>query len=417
MKKQNKAHRKGGRRAKQAAALLALLPVVALGWLYSRLPDRVYLTPGEVLALPRFAYVEPLGAHGSQNVASTRAVGSYQTTLSLGGWLPIKTIRTIVTERTRVTVCGTPFGVKMFSEGALVVGFSDVERSSGGTANPAKEAGLRLGDRVIRIGATATEDNDAVKEALEAAQGQAVEVVYVRNGEQFRTTLAPVWDETVGQWRAGMWVRDSSAGVGTLTFADEERGVFAGLGHPISDSDTGESIALRSGEIVPCEITGCSKGTAGSPGELKGRFLSSRAIGSIRINGENGVYGTTRTQFAGQNMEVAFAQEVTTGSAEIWSTVSGETPRPYRVQIERISDVDAKRNMILRVTDPVLLAQTGGIVQGMSGSPIVQNGRLVGAVTHVLVNDPTRGYGIFAQTMLEQAEIVAQKAHDKESSK
>ena len=205
--------------------------------------------------------------------------------------------------------------------------------------------------------------------------------------------------------------------MGTLTFADEELGVFAGLGHPISDSDTGESIALRTGEIVPCEITGCSKGTAGSPGELKGRFLGSRAIGSIRINGENGVYGTTRTQFAGQRMEVAFAQEVTTGSAEIWSTVSGETPRPYQVRIERISDADPKRNMVLRVTDPALLAQTGGIVQGMSGSPIVQNGRLVGAVTHVLVNDPTRGYGIFAQTMLEQAEIAAQRAQDTESSK
>ena len=262
MKQQDRAHRKGWKRAKQAAAWLALLPVAALGWLYSRLPDRVYLTPGEVLALPRFSYVEPLGAHGSQNVASTRAVGSYQTTLSLGGWLPIKTIRTIVTERMQVTVCGTPFGVKMFSEGALVVGFSDVERPSGGTANPAKEAGLRLGDRVIRIGTTVTEDNDAVKAALEAAQGQAVEVVYIRNGKQLRTTLVPVWDAAAGQWRAGMWVRDSSAGVGTLTFADDARGIFAGLGHPISDSDTGESIALRTGEIVPCEITGCSKGTA-----------------------------------------------------------------------------------------------------------------------------------------------------------
>ena len=416
MKKQNSARRRRGQRAKQAAALLALLPLVALGWLYSRLPNRVYLEPGQALALPRFAYLEPLGAHGSQKVASTRAVGSYQTTLSLGGWLPVKTIRTIVTEREQVTVCGTPFGVKMFSEGALIVGFSDVERADGGTSNPAKQAGLRLGDRVIRIGTTETEGNDAVKTALEAAQGDAVEVVYIRNGEQLCTTLTPALDETAQQWRAGMWVRDSSAGVGTLTFADEERGVFAGLGHPISDSDTGESIALRTGEIVPCEITGCSKGTAGSPGELKGRFLSSRAIGSIRINGENGVYGTTRTQFMGQTMEVAFAQEVTTGSAEIWSTVSGEMPKAYQVQIERIRDADARRNMVLRVTDPALLSQTGGIVQGMSGSPIVQNGRLVGAVTHVLVNDPTRGYGIFAQTMLEQAEMVAQRAQNSKSS-
>ena len=407
MKRQNRAH---GQLARRAAAYLALLAVAALGWLYSRLPDNVYLEPGQALVLPRFAWVEPLAAHGSRNAASTQVVGSYQTTLSLGGWLPIKNIRTVITQRAQVTVCGTPFGVKMFSEGALIVGFSDIDAPGGGTVNPAKAAGLHLGDRVIRIGQTETENNDALREALEAANGRAAEVVYVRNGEQRRTTLTPVWDENAGQWRAGMWVRDSSAGVGTLTFVDADRGVFAGLGHPISDGDTGESIALRSGEIVPCQITGCSVGTVGSPGELKGKFLSSHAIGSIRINGENGVYGTTRTAFAGQKMPVAFAQEVQTGDAEIWSTVFGETPRAYKVKIERISDADPRRNMVLRVVDKALLAQTGGIVQGMSGSPIVQNGRLVGAVTHVLVNDPTRGYGIFAQTMLEQAETVAQAA-------
>lgn len=394
-------------RAKLAAAYLLLALAAALGWLYSCLPDRVYLEPGQALYLPRFAWVEPQRGHGSQNVASTRAVGSYQTTLTLGGWLPIKTIRAVVTERPRVTVCGTPFGVKMFSEGALIVGFSEIGQAGGGTSNPAKEAGLRLGDRVICIGQTRTESNEAVKEALDAAEGQPVEVVYIRSGEQKLTTLTPVWDGAVGQWRAGMWVRDSSAGVGTLTFADEELGVFAGLGHPISDSDTGESVALRSGEIVPCEITGCSAGTAGSPGELKGHFLSAHAIGTIRINGENGVYGTVSTAIAGQQTELAFAQEVLPGAAEILTTTSGETPRSYRVYIEKVNDVDPRRNMVLRVTDPALLAQTGGIVQGMSGSPILQNGRLVGAVTHVLVNDPTRGYGIFAQTMLEQAHSVS----------
>lgn len=401
-------HRAGlVRLVRMGLVYLLVAAAAALGWLWHALPGEICLEPGQTLQLPRFAWVEPLRGRGSRNVASTRAVGSYQVTLALGGWLPVRTIRAVVTERPTVTVCGTPFGVKMFSEGALVVGFSDVNTAAG-PENPAKAAGLRLGDRVIRIGSTATEDNDAVKQALEAAQGSAVEVVYVRSGEQRQTSLTPVWDASSAQWRAGMWVRDSSAGVGTLTFADEEKGVFAGLGHPISDSDTGESIALRSGEIVPCQITGCSKGTAGSPGELKGRFLSAHAIGTIRINGENGVYGSTRAQFAGQKMEVAFAQEVEAGDAEIWTTTSGETPRAYRVKIEKISDADPRRNMVIRVVDRELLAQTGGIVQGMSGSPIVQNGRLVGAVTHVLVNDPTRGYGIFAQTMLEQAERVTE---------
>ena len=399
----------GAKGWKIAAAYLLAAAAAMLGWLYSRLPGEIWLEPGQSIDLPRFAWVEPLSADlpgSSRNAASTRAVGSYQTTLALGGWLPVKTVRTIVTDRAEVIVCGMPFGVKMFSEGALVVGFSSIEQN-GTMVSPAKAAGLRLGDRVICIGETTTENNDAVKDALEAAAGP-VEVVYIRDGEQRQTTLTPLWDAASGQWRAGMWVRDSSAGVGTLTFADPERGVFAGLGHPISDSDTGASIALRSGEIVPCEITGCSKGTAGSPGELKGRFLSAHAIGSIRINGENGVYGTTRTQFSGRSMPVAFAQEVMTGEAEIWTTVEGETPRSYRVTIEKINDADLRRNMVIRVTDKELLAATGGIVQGMSGSPIVQNGRLVGAVTHVLVNDPTRGYGIFAQTMLRQVEQIAE---------
>lgn len=386
---------------------LTLLPLVCLGWLYSRLPDRIYLEPGQALVLSRFQMVEPMHFYGSRNAASTQAVGSYQTTLTLGGWFPVRNIRTIVMERPQVTVCGTPFGVKMFSEGALIVGFSDLEMPDGSAVNPAKTAGLRLGDRVIRIGEITTQNNDAVREALESADGNAVEVIYVRNGEQRQTKLTPARESTTGQWKAGMWVRDSSAGVGTLTFVDETRGVFAGLGHPISDGDTGESIALRSGEIVPCQITGCSVGTIGSPGELKGKFLSSHAIGKICINGENGVYGTTRTRFSGQTMKMAFAQEVETGDAEIWSTVLGETPKAYRIKIEKISDANSHRNMVIRVTDSELLKQTGGIVQGMSGSPIVQKGRLVGAVTHVLVNDPTRGYGIFAQTMLEQAETVA----------
>ena len=399
----------GAKGWKIAAAYLLAAAAAMLGWLYSRLPGEIWLEPGQSIDLPRFAWVEPLSADlpgSSRNAASTRAVGSYQTTLALGGWLPVKTVRTLVTDRAEVIVCGMPFGVKMFSEGALVVGFSSIEQN-GSMVSPAKAAGLRLGDRVICIGETTTENNDAVKDALEAAAGP-VEVIYIRDGEQRQTTLTPLWDAASGQWRAGMWVRDSSAGVGTLTFADPERGVFAGLGHPISDSDTGASIALRSGEIVPCEITGCSKGTAGSPGELKGRFLSAHAIGSIRINGENGVYGTTRTRFSGRSMSVAFAQEVMTGEAEIWTTVEGETPRSYRVTIEKINDADLRRNMVIRVTDKELLAATGGIVQGMSGSPIVQNGRLVGAVTHVLVNDPTRGYGIFAQTMLRQVEQIAE---------
>ena len=175
-------------RAKLAAAYLLLALAAALGWLYSCLPDRVYLEPGQVLYLPRFAWVEPQRGHGSRNVASTRAVGSYQTTLTLGGWLPIKTIRAVVTERPRVTVCGTPFGVKMSPKGRSSWDFRRSGRLAAG--HRILQGGrLRLGDRVICIGQTRTESNDAVKEALDAAEGQSVEVVYIRSGEQKLTAL------------------------------------------------------------------------------------------------------------------------------------------------------------------------------------------------------------------------------------
>ena len=250
---------------------LLVAAVAALGWLWCALPEEVYLEPEQTLTLPRFGWVEPLRGHGSRNVASTRAAGSYQTTLALGGWLPVKTIRATVMQRPTVTVCGTPFGVKMFSEGALVVGFSEVHTAAG-TINPAKQAGLRLGDRVIRMGNTVTETNEQVHAALEAAAGAAVEVVYVRKGEQRQTTLLPVWDTQNAQWRAGMWVRDSSAGVGTLTFVDVQAGVFAGLGHPISDSDTGERVALRSGEIVACQIVGLHRRYRRQPRGAEGQI-------------------------------------------------------------------------------------------------------------------------------------------------
>ena len=271
-----------------AAAYLLVAILAALGWLWHSLPSEILLEPGQSLSLPRFSFIEPLRSTGSRNAASTQAVGSYQVTLSLGGWLPIKTVRALVETRPAVTVCGTPFGVKMFSEGALIVGFSDLNTAEG-TINPAKKAGLRLGDRVVRMDGVLTETNDAVHDALEAAAGAPVRLIYIREGEQFQTQLTPAWDNTAGQWRAGMWVRDSSAGVGTMTFVDNDAGVFAGLGHPISDSDTGESVALRSGEIVPCQIVGCTSGTVGSPGELKGRFLSTHARGSICINSKTGV--------------------------------------------------------------------------------------------------------------------------------
>ena len=249
-------------RAKLAAAYLLLALAAALGWLYSCLPDRVYLEPGQALYLPRFAWVEPQRGHGSQNVASTRAVGSYQTTLTLGGWLPIKTIRAVVTERPRVTVCGTPFGVKMFSDGALVVAFSD-RYTALGSENPAKAAGLRLGDLIVSANGRPVRSNEDLTAAIQAAGGAPLTVVYRRSGARHTATLTPTADEN-GHYKAGVWVRDSGAGIGTMSFVDPQRGTFAGLGHSISDADTGADLTLLSGEIVPVTIPGCIRAARAS---------------------------------------------------------------------------------------------------------------------------------------------------------
>ena len=389
---------------------LLIAAAAGLGWLYSSLPDAIFVEQGQTVRLARLPFLEPLQDLSARNASASLRTGSYRTTLALGGVLPVKTVRTVITDRPVVTVCGTPFGIKMFSDGALVVGFTDIGTEYG-LANPAKEAGLRMGDLIILADGAATHSNDELAQAISAAGGRPVQITFVRGGEQRTAVLQPVRNKQSGSWMAGMWVRDSSAGVGTLTFVEEAGGIFAGLGHSISDGDTGESIALRSGEIVPCEIVGCTCGRVGSPGELKGQFSSTHAIGTIRSNVDTGVYGTTRTAFAGEAIETAFAQEVTTGDAELLTTIDGTEPHRYSVRIEKVAygPEAENRNLVLRVTDPELLEKTGGIVQGMSGSPILQNGRLVGAVTHVLVNDPTRGYGIFAQTMLEQAQQVAQQ--------
>lgn len=389
-----------------AAVLLCFLALVGglVLALRAALPDTFYTAETE-LRIASMPWVtvqqkqETVAQAGNANEDKSRNV-----TLSLFGTIPLKTVRTVNVETRSVQVCGTPFGVKMFSDGALVVAFSD-QYTNLGTENPAKEAGLKLGDLIVSAGGHAVRSNEELTQAITDAAGNAIPVVYRRDGVQHTTMLTPVQDASTGAYRAGLWVRDSSAGIGTMTFLDPLNGTFAGLGHAISDTDTGADITLLSGEIVPVVITGCVSGTAGSPGELRGEF-SAAAAGTVLANDSTGVYGEYLAAMSGQSCPVMQPQEIALGDAKIWTTISGSTPRAYSVRIEQVNmtSSDPNRNLLVKVTDPELLAATGGIVRGMSGSPIVQNGRLVGAVTHVLVNDPTRGYGIFATTMLEKAD-------------
>ena len=290
----------------------------------------------------------------------------------------------------------------MFSDGVMVVGFSDIETDSGFVC-PAKSAGLKTGDIITGMGTGKIQSIDDVENYILKNNINTVTVTFLRDNIEMQLQLTPVKESGSNATRTGMWVRDSSAGVGTMTFYDVQKGMFAGLGHGIKDSDTQQDIRLLSGEIVPVKIMGVTKSRNGQAGELKGTFTSSFPSGRILANSTNGVYGTVFTVPTENIMEIAQPQDIETGPAQIITTINGTTPKRYDIVIEKIAlnGTNSNKNMIIRITDSELLSVTGGIVQGMSGSPIIQNGKLVGAVTHVFVNQVDRGYAVFATNMTE----------------
>ena len=306
----------------------------------------------------------------------------------------------------RLVPVGHTVGIKLFSEGVLVVGLSQVE-SDRGACTPAKDCGLKVGDVILEADGQEVESTEHFQAVIARSAGEDVELTVRREGETVELSARGV-EGNDGTVRLGAWIRDSLAGIGTMTFYDPESGVFGTLGHGINDTDTQVLMPLEAGAIMYSTVKAVNPGEAGAPGELRGNFDLKRDLGTLYANTDLGVFGTMPAEdfpWTQQALEVATSEEVECGPAEILSNISGDSVERYTVEIEKICDADGpSRNFILRVIDERLLAATGGIVQGMSGSPIIQNGKLIGAVTHVLVNDPTRGYGIFIENMLEAAE-------------
>ncbi|WP_411676014.1 SpoIVB peptidase [Caproicibacter sp.] len=341
---------------------------------------------------------------------------TYQGTMMLYNVIPIKAVDVSIVDQTCVVPCGTPFGIKMFTDGVVIVGLADIQTSDG-SVNPAAQAGLKIGDVITEVDGKKVDANSEVAKDVENCEGKSIRFSIRRNGTLSTVVLKPVRSETDGLYKAGLWVRDSTAGIGTLTFYDPSTKSFAGLGHGICDSDTGELMPLLSGDIVPVTINGVTKGLKGKPGELRGYFTDSNAMGRLVANVTTGVYGYLESVPEGSALKVAMKQDVKTGKVKILTTIDGGIPKYYDAEIERIDyrDQVQSKNLVLHITDSGLVTQTGGIVQGMSGSPIIQNGKLIGAVTHVFVNDPTRGYGVFAENMLVEAKTVESAANSKAS--
>ncbi len=334
--------------------------------------------------------------------------GSYTASVNLFGIIPIGQTQVNIVDDDYVVVGGTPFGIKIMSQGVLVVGFNDIPTQNGNT-NPAKKAGVKEGDIVLAINNQTVSTNTRVQELVEQSAGAPMTLSVQRNGVNLQLTMIPVLAPD-GKYRAGMWVRDSAAGLGTMTFYHPASGMYGGLGHSVCDNDTGQTVSLLTGEIVTANVIEIKKAVPGRAGAIVGTLNSKQSLGDILSNCEQGIFGRLNAPPAvGQTMAVAHKQQVTTGGAQILSCVDG-TPRAYSCEIESIAfRTDSSQNLVIRITDQGLLSQTGGIVQGMSGSPIIQNGKLVGAVTHVFVNTPNKGYGVFAETMLQIAKDTAKE--------
>ena len=300
---------------------------------------------------------------------------------------------------------GHTVGIKLFSEGVLVVGLSELETNKG-TAAPAKDCGLKVGDFILEADGEEVESTEHFQSLMAAAGGEETCLTVKRNGKTMELEVSGVQCSD-GAWRLGAWVRDSLAGIGTMTFYDPESGVFATLGHGINDVDTGQLMTLDVGSIMGSTVKAVQKGVSGQPGELRGDFDVSGDLGDLYANTACGVFGTMDSCPMAANskaMEAARPDQVRKGSAEILANISGDQVERYQVEITKIcSGSGDTQNFIIKVTDPKLLEATGGIVQGMSGSPVIQDGRLIGAVTHVMVDDPTSGYGIFIENMLNAA--------------
>ena len=295
-------------------------------------------------------------------------------------------------------VGGQAVGIQISTDGVIVAGLNEVETAEG-TVSPAEDAGVKTGDLIVSIDGKEVYDAAGVLEAIENAADDSVNLQILRGEKNIELELSPA-ESCEGQKMLGLWLRDGMSGIGTITYYEPDSGIYGALGHSISDSEAKKELPVRDGNISQANIVSVKPGVAGKPGELNGAADLSRVLGSIDKNTQLGIFGRLYSALDGQLMETG---TMSAGPATIISTINGNERREYSVEINRVYREAGGTYAMLTVTDAELLAKTGGIVQGMSGSPIIQNGKLVGAVTHVFVNDPTRGYGIFIENMLDAA--------------
>lgn len=389
------------------------------------LPNSVIIFEGEELNLKTVVGLKIKRANGtnmpviqasnlgeSEQSSKYETAGTFELNLNLFGTIPVKEIDVNVIPKTKVVPMGNLIGAKLYTSGVLVVGMSEIQGDDQQKHKPYEGSGIEEGDMIVEMDSKKIANTDELVETVNSSKGKVIQIKYVRNDETITTSIQPIKSED-NEYKLGLWVRDAAAGVGILTFYEPSTGKFAALGHGIVDVDTGDIINIANGELVTSNLVAIKKGEKGTPGEIKGSIDSGVTIGNISKNTNFGVFGLVSNKNnlnlnGAKEYEVALRSEIQTGEAEIICELENGKKEKYKIEISKIytSNNYDNKSMMIKITDERLLQKTGGIIQGMSGSPIIQNGKFVGAITNVLVSDPTTGYAIFGDLMVKQMKSV-----------
>ena len=383
----------------------------------SNIPNNIVVFEGETINLNTiFGLKINVNESDSIQVSSTDAnkidtAGKTTAEVSLFNNL-IKNVDVDVLPKTKVIPVGSMAGLKLYTNGVLVVGMSEIEGNDSQKYKPYENTGIKEGDTIIEINSDKIDSTEELIQKVNNSNGQNLNIKFIHDEETKECSITPVKISS-NEYKLGLWVRDSAAGVGTVTFYEPKTKLFGALGHGITDIDTEKLINIESGEFVSTRIVNIIKGKNGNPGKIQGSIENGQNIGTIYKNTKFGIYGQVNNLSSlnldsSKEMEVALREEIKTGKATILCSLDNKNVESYEIEIEKIykqNNFDNK-SMQIKVTDPKLLEKTGGIIQGMSGSPIIQNGKFIGAVTHVLVNNPKEGYGVFGDLMIKQMKNV-----------
>ena len=409
---------------KKKLFIILLLFILLIIYIYatniSLLPKSVILMQGETLNLSTlwginikkkdisnpniddYKSQELVQASSNVNDKTLTEVGKSNFSFNIFDNISLKEVSVNVIPKTKVVPLGNAIVLKLYTDGVLIVGMSDIDGQK-----PYDKLDIKEGDRIISINNEEINGAEDLIETINQTNGEEIKIKYIRKNEELETSITPVKNEN-NEYKLGLWVRDAAAGVGTATFYIPSTGMFAALGHGITDADTGDLVTISNGELVTTNIVTIKKGERGRPGEIKGSIEGGNKLGDISKNTSLGVFGKINNinliNTTNEEMEVANRNEIKQGKAQIICELEDGKKEYYDIEIQRVYVNNNKDNksMLIKITDERLLEKTGGIIQGMSGSPIIQNNKFIGAVTHVLVNDPTSGYGVFADMMLKQ---------------